>query len=421
MELDAAAASSITQCQWCGKSKSPTQRILACTRCFSVGYCSKSCQQADWKRTGGGHKAHCKPSSSSDAAADRHLRSCNSTTVRLEVRRGHEDRWEDVGPINLLENIATDSLDSVKSTTARHHGTGTPTPALGLGCTDKRKELPIRTRRILGPQSANTYNYQHSHDGVDENLLILFHGAGDTHHAYSSLGRKMELPQTAILSLGASLSLDLSYESLSADTSSKFVELPFDLGHTWFKEMDYELTGEILPRDHQHRLKSLRHALDLLELILSSLTGANDDKHEGAYESISWVPERIFLFGFSAGACLAMEICRMWMNSGRLPLGGAICIAGGIRTELELLGIPISNERNKPTDVLIITGDNDETYPKQAALLSKQLYHPSHVQLHVQKGKGHSMIGSKDEMQLIMEFLSQRLVRRFVSMESRSS
>ncbi len=394
------AASTITQCQWCHKVKSPTQRILACTRCFSVGYCCKSCQKADWKGVcGGGHKSRCMPI---------------STTARLEVKRSDEDRWDDLGPINLVQNIANCSFDSANATINGHYRETATQPR-----TDKRKELPIRTRRILGQQSTNTYNYQQSHDGIDENLLIFFHGAGDSHVPYAALGKKMELPQTAVLSLGASmsLSLNLSCESCAPDTPSTFVELPFDLGHTWFEEMDL-LTGEPLPRDHPRRLKSLKHALKLMDLILCSLTGLQRSNHEGVHESPSWIPERVFLLGFSAGGSLAMEICRMWMNAGRLPLGGAVCVAGGIQTELETVGIPCSSsQRSKPTDVLIIIGDNDESYPKEAALLSKQLYHPSNVQLHVQKGKGHSMLGTKYEMQSIMEFFSQRLVRRLVSME----
>ena len=148
---------------------------------------------------------------------------------------------------------------------------------------------------------------------------------------------------------------------------------------------------------------------------------------------IGWIPERIFLFGFSAGACLAMEVCRMRMmnHAGRrMPLGGAICIAGGIRTkdEVHQRKCPDSTttttrqqqqQQNQATDVLIITGSNDAQYPKEAATLSKQFYHhhPSKVTIHIQSGKSHAMIGSKEEMQVVMEFLSKRLVKRMVSME----
>ena len=123
-----------------------------------------------------------------------------------------------------------------------------------------------------------------------------------------------------------------------------------------------------------------------------------------------------------------MEMCRMWMDEGRMPLGGAICIAGGIQSGGNVAGVSrkviqgstgSTQQQKQPTDVLIIAGDNDSVYPPEAAQQSTRLYHPSKAQIHVQKGKGHSMIGSKDEMQVIMEFLSKRLVRRLVSMEGR--
>ena len=118
----------------------------------------------------------------------------------------------------------------------------------------------------------------------------------------------------------------------------------------------------------------------------------------------------------------------MWMDAGRMPLGGAICIAGGIQSGGNVAGVSrkviqgstdSTQQQKQPTDVLIITGDDDSVYPPEAAQQSTRLYHPSKVQIHVQKGKGHSMIGSNDEMQVIMEFLSKRLVRRLVSMEGR--
>mmetsp|Transcript_3851 Transcript_3851/g.8656 ORF Transcript_3851/g.8656 Transcript_3851/m.8656 type:complete len:125 (+) Transcript_3851:3-377(+) len=122
-----------------------------------------------------------------------------------------------------------------------------------------------------------------------------------------------------------------------------------------------------------------------------------------------------------------------------MPLGGAVCIAGGIRTKEESTTMmmprrstkrldgdssaqrrPQQRNRNGATDVLIIAGSNDVVYSKEDAQSSKRYYdHPSKVRVHVQQGKGHSMIGSEDEMRAVMEFLSKRLVRRMVSMEGR--
>lgn len=61
----------------------------------------------------------------------------------------------------------------------------------------KLKESP--SQKVLG----TAFNYSHSSDGTDENLLIFFHGLGDAHIPFTKLGRSFNLPQTAILSLRA--------------------------------------------------------------------------------------------------------------------------------------------------------------------------------------------------------------------------
>ena len=500
---------SFPKCQYCGKEASATQRIRACTRCYAVGYCSKDCQRQDWSSGKGGHKKKCRPrprptndNDATDIAADATAATPTSTrpapnneVVRLEVKRGgdsgNDEVWEDAGPINMLGETMTMDSASISSNVNQHtsninqpassfankntNANAPPKPKPSL-----KKELPTSTQQILGPivessSSSNKYNYRHSSDGIDTNLLIFLHGAGDTHVPFDTLGQTMQLPQTATLSLSASIAVPTTtlnnddYDSstttkrsgnnggstpTSTSTSSSFVSLPFGLGSTWFEEMDYQVTGEILPKNHPRRLSSLSRAVTMLDLILCSLTTTttghcnNDDDDAVTEETkttttsertttmMGWIPERIFLFGFSAGACLAMEVCRMRMmnHAGRrMPLGGAICIAGGIRTkdEVHQRKCPDSTtttttrqrqqqqQQNQATDVLIITGSNDAQYPKEAATLSKQFYHhhPSKVTIHIQSGKGHAMIGSKEEMQVVMEFLSKRLVKRMVSME----
>mmetsp|Transcript_12094 Transcript_12094/g.15831 ORF Transcript_12094/g.15831 Transcript_12094/m.15831 type:complete len:415 (+) Transcript_12094:79-1323(+) len=411
METNNAAI--IAHCQRCGIEASPTQNIRACTRCYTVGYCGRSCQRADWSGNDG-HKSNCRPPKEEEYNSE--------IVTRLEVKRSDQDEWEDVGPINLVQDNMTTSasiIDDSANINPRPKSAHTTKPNV------QTKELPQRTQQILH-SSSELYKYQHSHDGVDENLLIFFHGAGDSHLPFDALGRRMELPQTATLSLSASLSLNSSGTEGggSSGKTSTFVELPFGLGHTWFQEMDYT-TGDTLSMNHPSRLTSLKHALKILDPLLCSLIGMyekkNDNDNACEENDASWIPERIFLFGFSAGACLAMELCRMWRNAGRMPLGGAICICGGSHARDELLGMNRKNDKSKQyTDVLIITGEKDYVYSQKAAELSKQLYDPSKVQIYNQKGKGHTMIDSREEMQVIMEFLSKRLVRRMVSMEGQS-
>ena len=129
----------ITYCQRCGTEASPTQRVRACTRCFTVGYCSKDCQKRDWKD----HKPNCKNSASPHASRST---SEDNGVVRLEVKRGDADEWEDAGPINLMGDMSCVSIDDDSTRPSR----STPTKQPNLILT---KELPKRTKQILGSES----------------------------------------------------------------------------------------------------------------------------------------------------------------------------------------------------------------------------------------------------------------------------
>ena len=345
-----------------------------------MGYCSKVCQKNDWKI----HKISCNRRRKS-ATDQSNSYAFGNENVRLEVKSG--DRWEDAGPINLIDGVANLNV-SGSSCTSHEVVTGIQQPAC------LTKELPSNAQSYLGKKN---YRFRNSPDGIDTNILILFHGAGDTHQSYDKLAIQMELPQTATLAL-----------------SARNVALPLDLGYTWFEEMDY--MGETLGNEDQRRLSSLSRAVDWLEHLLGLLIGSSPSS------SGTWIPERIFLLGFSAGACLVMETCRSWRENGRLPLGGAICVAGGIKSKTlpkSKNSNSMERQSNEATDILLITGTNDETYSEESAVKSKQFYGThSKVQLHIEQNKGHTMIGSRDEMLAVMKFLSQRLVRRMSSMEN---
>ena len=341
-------------------------------------------------------------------AADQDVIDINSDAVRLETQ-SENGTWQDVGPINLLNKTDTDSKNVRNNSSS----------------TSRRKELSPHTKRILG-NTENSFIFRHSHDSIDENLIIFLHGAGDNHLPFDKLFQTMKLPQTASLSLSASMKMALPDSSSllsKSKSNSTFVQLPFGLGHTWFEEMDYTVTGDTLPNDHPRRLQSVGHAVSAMDILLSSLTDHSNN------ESSYWLPERIFLFGFSAGACLAMETCRLWKLRRHVPLGGAICIGGGIKTASLPGCVPVSDindgdngddGRNAFTDVLILTGSKDTVYSPEDAMKTNFFYDETKVHSHVQQGKGHGMIGSREEMQVVMEFLSKRLVRRMPSMEDMS-
>jgi predicted esterase len=382
-----------SQCEHCRKQPSSSVKVKACTGCFAVGYCSKSCQRNGWAA----HKSFCRHRQRTAADDAQSGQRTTNTEVRLEVKSGDSDTWRDVGPINLVDGVERLNISGqARSLT---------------------KELSSTVKSFLCGQK---YSYRHSQDGIDTNLFLLFHGAGDTHVPFDALAKKMALPQTATLALSASN-----------------VEIPFGLGYTWFEETDWG-NGNSLDDNDPKRLRSLSRAVDLLMHLICFLIGVDPDDRQSGLDSVDdtaiWIPERIFLLGFSAGACLAMELCRSWMLNGRTALGGAICIAGGIKTQ----SLPSSNKSNndshldssathrskgqQATDILIIAGSRDDTYSSKSASESKQMYNtPSKVNIHIEAGKGHTMLGSKGEMRKVMEFLSKRLVRRMSLMEAKAA
>ena len=349
--------------------------------------------------------------------------------ARLEVRRegsqGGSDQcqWSDAGPISLDSATAATLLDDAAA--------AAPTPTTGSGCNSgassrsantpapvsaiKRKRmLPRRTKLLLSPNAKvkgdrkENFLFHHSSDNVDTNLLVLLHGAGDTHRAFREFAKQMDLPQTATLSIHAS------------SCNNGFTTLPFNLGHTWFEEMDYAVTGNALADRDPRRLSSLSSAIDNLIKILQSLY-----IQEGGDPNEGWMPERIFLFGYSAGACLVMETCLRLVKQKEMPLGGAICVAGGVKCEMPIdkkEKVVASSESTRsfegPTPVLVIVGSKDPNFPPNTARKASSLYNDSMsatnesaATIFVKDGKGPAMVGSEDEMRCIMEFVAKRLVR----------
>ena len=242
----------------------------------------------------------------------------------------------------------------------------------------------------------------------------------------------MNIPQCATLSLSATC------------MGGRFVTLPLNLGHSWFVEMDYS-TGAPLHKHNFKLVSSLNRAVETLDNVLEELIGGinvNDvaTGTEAEYApteecETSWIPERIFLFGFSAGACLAMQTCLDRFEKGKLPLGGGICIAGGSNkncSSKKISGGDIDESKAvEKTPVLIIGGSKDEKFTPDAMNESIDFYNsygwksmkgggkkPSlPAKAFIMKGKGHGMINSEEETKAVMEFCGEKMVRRMLAME----
>lgn len=265
---------------------------------------------------------------------------------------------------------------------------------------------------------------------MDINLLILLHGAGDDHRPFHMFAKRMELPQTASLSLHAS-SMGPPDATAGTAGSGGFVTLPFGLGSTWFQEMDYSTDGRVLDLDDHRRVQSLKRAVDKLNRLIEMLSSSSTT---GTGRCL-WPPERIFLFGYSAGACLAMETCQRRVELGLRALGGAVCVAGGLRRNGGLPCLDKSGDRDGGvTPVLVIGGSEDERFPPSAVHEAVRLYNAdvsangtlgpmeglderTGAIAYVKEGKGHEMVRSPEEMEVVMKFFAKRLVRWMVGME----
>ena len=308
--------------------------------------------------------------------------------------------WKSVGPVQLLVDdksteLFPDPSDNSRSRNNNH-------------ITGRRDQLPRSVKALLLPSSTiisaaedkrerqrqrkASYLFRHAPAGQpNTNLLILLHGAGDTHVPFDKLGQTMALPQTATLALSAQGALGES--------------LPLQLGYTWLQEMDYT-TGDLLPESQRQR--NLEAAASKFYEFLLHLIVVEQ-----------WIiPERVFMLGYGAGGALAMQVCVLWNSPTDEPkqhngvatpsaLGGAICVAGGAS------GIPIATaESSNATPILLMVGENDESFPPSIAKRLQQHYgHGKSVEVHIEPNKGQGMIQSPTEMHKVMEFLSQRLVR----------
>jgi len=134
-------------------------------------------------------------------------------------------------------------------------------------------------------------------------LLLLFHGLGDDAVPFAKFAREMSLPCVCSLALRAPL------------------PLPHGLGGSMWHE-SFEPDGELIKpvAGEMRRLSSLEtqtrpRLLSLLDLLTSAKCG--------------WMPEQIFLFGFSQGGTAALDL----MLHAGARLGGVVSVCGHLLPE----------------------------------------------------------------------------------------
>jgi predicted esterase len=149
-------------------------------------------------------------------------------------------------------------------------------------------------RSDLPTEFSHAFEYIHSRDSVDENLMIFFHGMGDSLSKWRNLAETMNLPQTCCLCLRAPIALPLS------------------MGHTWYTALDIERDADdlaISPAPGElRRVQSLQQVRSRLILLLDSL------------EKKGWSLSKIHLFGFSQGGDVALDLAAAMAAMSR-PIG----------------------------------------------------------------------------------------------------
>ncbi|CAO1632557.1 unnamed protein product [Parajaminaea phylloscopi] len=226
--------------------------------------------------------------------------------------------------------------------------------------------------------------YSASPSGIDSNLLIFFHGLGDTSRPFFELGKSLQktLPQTAVLSVQG---------------SEKIPILPEEAWCYW--QCIDPVMGAVIP--HQNPSAFLSVMGSLLDHLV---------------DDCGWPAEAIHLFGFAHGATAALEGAIAWLRKRRAAtssvakqgssterLGSIVSICGS------LLSLPTFDT---PLPTLVLHWHR--TDPRELAKLKRAFAHvqDSPVQVQNRSSPPSSMPSSKPEWDPIMQFWSRVLRNR---------
>ncbi|KAG2218779.1 hypothetical protein INT45_000316 [Circinella minor] len=236
------------------------------------------------------------------------------------------------------------------------------------------------------------FDYSPSSDGIDYNLLILFHGLGDSKKPFAQLGTKLNLPQTATLAIQAP------------------EPVPYMDGcYQWYPSFDF-LTGDMLTPANPERLKGLFRTRKLVSELLEHLI-----------TDCGFEASRIFLFGFSQGGTVALDIALF--GSEIRNLGGVISISGYLLEE-QRTDKKIGNGYGGY--ILVTQGEKDQVIGNRNQGEKKfkeiqRLCSPDAITSQVFiSNKDHTMANSSAEWRIIHTFFAERMPRRNLQLESMS-
>ncbi|ODO11101.1 hypothetical protein I350_01703 [Cryptococcus amylolentus CBS 6273] len=239
---------------------------------------------------------------------------------------------------------------------------------------------PFLTPSVLKPWD---FTYQSSPDGKDRNLLIMFHGLGDTKTPFFNLAKQLNLPSTAVL-------------SLSAPDPIPLMDHP---SYSWYPAFDPFFNP--LPPASQNPSKPLPSLRSLLSTLISP--------------EIGWKLEDIHLFGWGQGGTVVLEL---GVDVGKKGFIVKVDGGEGEEGESKRLGSIVSvcaplithptSPLNIPTPVLAFTRQPAQSAAHQKSLNTlKRAFRE--VEVAHGTGGGEGMPRGKDEWYSVMKFWGQVL------------
>lgn len=250
---------------------------------------------------------------------------------------------------------------------------------------------PIKKRAPRPSSSFPKIAYSPSPSGVETNLLLLLHGAGDSLSPFHTLAtRRLQpiLPQTATLTVQGQRRIPWLDEDEQA----------------WcYWDVVDEVTGEPIPDGRVQPGDFLKRWSALLDELV---------------DVCGWKAERVHVFGFAHGAQAILEGSVAWMRERRRKwhqqassssasappkLGSLVSIHGS------LLSLPTFTDGPLATPVLFLAPSSGPTAERRLREVRRAFAHVEHV---ATKGQEVGMPASKEEWDPIMRFWSKVVAQR---------
>ena len=201
------------------------------------------------------------------------------------------------------------------------------------------------------------------------NVLILFHGLGDTNASFANLGTRLALPETCCISLQAP------------------TPLPFGLGgFQWGNDIAFDPSTGEMEFD-----TGFGKVINVIE---------NDLIRDGLVKQCGYQPRDILMLGFGQGGMAALAVAALMMEE----LGGVVTIGGPAPASMT----PRLEKSKTPITVL---GGSSKTVITRNALETLERQFQT-LEYHQWSKVGDGMPSCREEMLPIMRFFASRLQSR---------